>query len=349
MAGVSLAIAGGAYYFFTRRFRYAIYFVASVLLFVGPWLVWIAVTPREVSGSLFDYYVTYDLIGAGGGDIYAWTGLVSTLLYSNARYLSDVFELAYLLPILPGFAPFIVLFSIIGIFVSLRKDMVFILMFFAVSLAILLFWPFHPGRYTAPLIPVLILFLFRGIRAAQLFVTLSLLRQDVFKWWVTTLLGTPLFLLLFLDGIWLSSFLLITDNQTTRGFYGSRMSYGWQGFEETFAWLRQHTQSDSILATAYDPMYFLYTGRQAIRPTLHRPATYFYPYGRTSPDVGSVEEIQPQLKNLNVRFLVIDPLEGYAEGKATQRLLDQLVSAYGERAKLVFTSSDGKHRIYALD
>jgi hypothetical protein len=171
----------------------------------------------------------------------------------------------------------------------------------------------------------------------------------VFKRWVTTLLGTPLFLLLFLDGIWLSSFLLITDNQTTRGFYGSRMSYGWQGFEETFAWLRQHTQSDSILATAYDPMYFLYTGRQAIRPTLHRPATYFYPYGRTSPDVGSVEEIQPQLKNLNVRFLIMDPLDGYAEGKATQRLLDQLVGAYGERAKLVFTSSDGKHRIYALD
>ena len=33
---------------------------------------------------------------------------------------------------------------------------------------------------------------------------------------------------------------------------------------------------------------------------------------------------------------------------ATSRLFDQLILAYGDKAKNVFTSSDGKHRIYAL-
>jgi hypothetical protein len=130
--------------------------------------------------------------------------------------------------------------------------------------------------------------------------------------------------------------------------YGSRVSYGWRGFVESFAWIRNNTQADALLATAYDPMYYLYTGRQAIRPALHRSASYFYPYGQASPDVGSIEEIKPQLEKLGVKYLIIDPLDGFAEGKATIKLLGELVSSYGARASNVFTSSDGKHKIYAL-
>jgi hypothetical protein len=86
---------------------------------------------------------------------------------------------------------------------------------------------------------------------------------------------TPAALILLLNGVWLSSYLLIRDEQTTRGFYGNRVPYGWAGFEESFAWIRQYTIPTARLGTAYDPMYFLYTGRQAIRPALHRSATYF--------------------------------------------------------------------------
>ena len=42
------------------------------------------------------------------------------------------------------------------------------------------------------------------------------------------------------------------------------------------------------------------------------------------------------------------PLDGYAEGQATLRLFNDLVQAYGDKAKNVFTSADGKHKIYAL-
>ena len=104
----------------------------------------------------------------------------------------------------------------------------------------------------------------------------------------------------------------------------------------------------ALLATAYDPMYYLYTRRQAIRPALHRPATYFYPYGEAKPDVGTADEVKPQLEKLKVRYLILDPLDGFAEGKATIKLFENLVTAYGDRAKNVFTSTDGKHKIYAL-
>jgi hypothetical protein len=95
-------------------------------------------------------------------------------------------------------------------------------------------------------------------------------------------------------------------------------------------------------------MYFLYTGRKAIRPALHRPATYFYPYGAAQPDVGDVDEIKSQMESLRVEYLIIDPLDSFAEGKATLALFDQIVLSYGAKATLVFRSTDGKHRIYAL-
>ncbi len=79
-----------------------------------------------------------------------------------------------------------------------------------------------------------------------------------------------------------------------------------------------------MLATVYDPVYYLYTGRQAIRP-----ATYFYPYGNASADAGSVDEIKTQLAKLGVKYLIVDPLDA--------------------TAKMVFASADGKHKIYAVE
>jgi len=64
--------------------------------------------------------------------------------------------------------------------------------------------------------------------------------------------------------------------------------------------------------------------------------------------VGSAAEIKSALEALRADYLIIDPLDGYAEGRATLKMLGDLVASYGERAKLVFTSGDGKHKIYAL-
>ena len=148
--------------------------------------------------------------------------------------------------------------------------------------------------------------------------------------------------------MWLSGYLLSRDERTTRGLYGRRLPYSWGGFEESFAWVRAHTGPDARLATAYDPMYYLYTGRRSIRPALHRPASYFYPYGTNQPDVGSVQEIKPQLVKLGIGYLIIDPMDGYAEGKASVKLFDELIRSFGNRAENVFTSTDGMHRIYRL-
>ncbi len=347
LAAAPLALAGATGSFIERGWRGALYFCCGVALFIGPWFLWVYFHIDHLTNPLFDYYRAYDFSSAAKSQIGEWFAGHWLVVAGNARYFFDSFDLLYLLPLMPWLAPLVGALTLVGVFVSMRREELFLWSFFLASLALLLLWPFHPGRYVAPLVPLLGLFLFRGIDALERWIRTwggeGSMAQVAAK-----LAWCPVLLILVLDGVWLSSYFLLRDEQTSRGLYGRRLPYGWRGFEESFAWLRANTKSDALLATAYDPMYFLYTGRQAIRPALHRSGSYFYPYGEARPDVGSAAEIKSALEALRVDYLIIDPLDGYAEGQATLTMLDELVASYGDKVKIVFTSSDGKHRIYAL-
>ncbi len=347
LAAAPLAFAGAVASFIERGWRSALYFCSIILLFVAPWVMWIYFHAGHSTNPLFAYYSGYDFSGAKIMDAGGWNDGRWSIIVGNARYLIDSFELLYLLPLMPWLTPFVVALTLVGAVVSARREMIVAWAFFLASLALLLWWPFHPSRYLAPLVPLIILFLFLGMDAVGRWIG-SLEKLASVAVVAEKLIWFPVALILLLDGVWLSAYILVHDEQSTRGLYGSRMPYGWRGFEESFAWLRGNTKPDALLATAYDPMYFLYTGRRAIRPALHRSSSYFYPYGDARPDVGSVVEVKNALEALRTEYLIVDPLDGYAEGKATLKLFDNLVAAYGERATRVFTSSDGKHKIYAV-
>jgi hypothetical protein len=147
---------------------------------------------------------------------------------------------------------------------------------------------------------------------------------------------------------WIANYLFSKDVAMTRAWFGARLPASWQGFTETFEWIRNNTDESTILATVYDPMYYLYTGRRSIQPALPKPRKYLYPYGQTGSDVGSSDEIRAELRSLGVRFLLIHPLSGQGEEDAYSKLSTDLLRSYRKRPELVFISSDAKHRIYAL-
>jgi len=346
-AALPLVFAGAIYSLAARGRRGALLFLSVVSLLVAPWFLWVASHRQQPTDSLLAYYSAYDAAGAAGGD---WLTSISRywpIIYGNSRYIWDMLDMIYLLPLLPGFGWLIALFSLLGMFASARGNSVFLWSFLLSSVALQLCWPFHPGRYLAPLLPVLVLFMFRGMALAQSRLA-PLAQENPPRRWLGKLVWCPVVVMLVLNGVWLSAFLLLRDENTVRGLNGIRLPYSWAGFAESFAWLRAHAAADAVLATAYDPMYYLYTGRRAIRPALHRPATYFYPYGQTQPEVGTVAEIEPQIVKLGVDYIIIDPMAGYAEGKATVKLFESLVQSFGERAEPVFTSGDGKHKIYRI-
>ena len=344
VAALPMALAGFLHACLNHGVRGGLWFVGIFAAMVAPWFIWVTGANEPFfRGSLFDYYVRYDLTGGRGGGFAAFADVI----VGNVQYLAQSFHMIYLTSLVPGLSVVLAGITAAGISGSRGREDAAIWSFLIFSLLALLIWPFQPTRYCLPIVPVMVLFLNRGIDRAAQWIRCRDFRAPI-NIVLRKLVWAPVVLVLGLNLFWLSSFIWSRHHNTARGLYGSRAPYGWAGFDQTFAWVRENTQPNELLATAYDPMYFLYTGRKAIRPALHRPATYFYPYGAAKPDAGSVAEIKPQLVGLGTKYLIIDPLEGYAERQATLQLMDAIVKSYGDQAQLVFTSSDGLHKVFRL-
>ena len=95
-------------------------------------------------------------------------------------------------------------------------------------------------------------------------------------------------------------------------------------------------------------MYYLQTGRRGVRPWYHRPHTYFYPLGNGQPRMGPADQIRSALIELGVRYMIIDPLDGYVEREEAEALLQEVLDGYQETPRLLYISTDGLHRVYGL-
>jgi hypothetical protein len=203
--------------------------------------------------------------------------------------------------------------------------------------------PWMPTRYLLPLVPVFVLALAAGAISAWRLV------QRV-RSVATPAATAPALVVLaaMLAGnlVWLQH--QFRPGQQLRGWYGLDMGYGWSGVTETFAWIRVNTPPEARLAGLFDPMYFLYTGRQAVRPWFHRPETYFYPYSHATPSVGEPAEVARELRRLGIGYVVFDPPAGYSEGAAAIALLRAVVERPEVGARVVFRSGDGRHQVYRL-
>jgi hypothetical protein len=177
-----------------------------------------------------------------------------------------------------------------------------------------------------PLLPVLLLSLFQGIQAA-----IAIIQPHATKAWsaaiVPLAIRIPIGIVVVLITVWLWSYTQLDRTNHLALWANFRASYGWSGFGETFSWIKQNTRSADVLATAYDPMYYLYTGRKAVRPWIPS-GNLLYPYRNATPDLGSIEEIRDGLNKLDVRFLVVNPLEGYSERIAAAELFANLLRSY---------------------
>lgn len=348
-AGAPLAMAGLLHFLWARRFRELAIYSITLALAVLPWFVWRTGHAATLSqSSLLAYYVQYDLhntvLYLSGSQLIK----AGDMVWSNLRYLFDSLDVVWLLPVFPQLRLRILMLTLVavGLCSSIRNLSVYLIAFLLSYLILILSWPFSPTRYTLAIVPLLLLFVFRGIHTLE--DTARRMWRGAERWPFRTLVRVPIYSVLCFNIAWLASTVQPSNDRWVRGAYGQRLDYSWSGFMETFDWIRGHIPKEDLLATAYDPMYYLYTGRKAVMPMFHKPETYFYPYDAAKPDVGSVEEIKGEFGRLNVRYLVTNPLDQYREGKAVETVLASLLASYSTKPHLVFTSHDGKHKIYRL-
>jgi hypothetical protein len=346
-AGAALILAGLIHFLLSGKRKEFYLFVVIVGCLIVPWLFWQALhASGAVQNPLFAYYQSYEspALFLALSD----PGAASQIVWDNLRYLVySIDSMILRLHIIPGLRFIIYPLMLWGLLSIVRRQTIFFNGFLLFYSGLILSWPFHPARYSMPLVPVLLLSLFHGVQAASTMIELR--TKTIWSGMIVpVVVRIPLAIVALLTISWLSGYVHIDRDQYLVQWGGFQTSYGWRGFNETFSWVKQKTQEDDVLAAAYDPMYYLYTGRKAVRPWIHRPETYFYPYGNPTPDVGSVEEIRNHLDELGVRFLIVNPLEGYRERVAVAELLDNLVRSYEVQPELVFESTDHFHRIYAL-
>lgn len=342
--GAAIAFAGMAWAYAEARSRgVALYVVAP-----ASYLVLQRALGRghsETINPLLQYYTGYeaDTLWA----LISSPVRLAMVIRDNAFYLVRSIDLVVFMNVLPGLGLVLGGLALAGLVVLLRRSGVFVVGFTMSYTALVLVYPFHPIRYILPLVPVIFVCVFEGSatlrRMPPRFTHFGGARV------LLQIAGIlPLLLVCTSAVLWAAGFVLAKNDQSVRLWLGVRATYQWSGFEETFQWVKGYTSTDAILATPYDPMYFLYTGRRGVRPWIHQPETYFYPRQRPMPSLGEPARLRSALDELGVGYLIEDPLDGYAEAPAAPSLYSGLLKEYGPAAQLVFESADKRHRVYRL-
>src|SRR2546426_2311481 len=244
-AGVALILAGILYFLLARRRRELFLYLFILAVLISPWTLWQLSHAADIpQNPLLLFYVSYEKPAF----LLLWSDPVQMMraVWGKTCLLIASFDLGFLLPLFPGLRFLVYPLLIWGGYLSLRRHTVFFYSFLLLYLLLVLGWPFISYRYILPLLPVALLFLFRGVQAAESYmaaraVSLRTKRstehgersQEGGGQLVPWLVRLPLAALLVLNLVWLSFYLQGPNMETTRAWYGRRLPYGWGGVTGT--------------------------------------------------------------------------------------------------------------------
>jgi hypothetical protein len=322
---------------FQRRYRSAMFRALVPALVFGTWALW-AATHKLNQSVLIDYYQTYE--DPAVVHLLRNPRLTWEIVAGNFRFLRDTMPWA-LGPVWLIAWPIVIPLIGIGAWRMFRSSQRPAILFVACYVPLIVAHPFAPSRYVIPIVPIMVLALAVGTAA-----TWSILAHSARMRAATARAVFAVLVLMVVGNLtWLQY--RYRPGDQVRSWNGADSGYRWSGFEETFTWLQHNTPRDAQLGSIFDSMYYLYTGRQGIRPWISLPETYFYPYGHAAASVGDARTVAKELELLRVDYLVIDP-PNYAEAEAAIALMKQIITLPHVNGRRVFISSDGQHEIFRL-
>jgi hypothetical protein len=253
-----------------------------------------------------------------------FTGLSQTLLASN-------FGLKFVMQLIPGIT------ILIAIAIQLRRG--HLLPWFLIGyIFVVCLWPWPPYRFLIPVMPLLLVYLVRGISA--------ILRP------LSSLPSYRYAVLAGISALVAANLLLLNNygrvNHSTgfpsNGLSGTRVA--WSSYQKVFAWITEHSKSDEVIASGLDTMLYLYTGRRSFRPFVARPTALFY--GEDNPALGTLKDLEQLLKIYNPRYLVHTPMPGFSEEKPFAELLKQVISKRPALLKPVYVGEDKRFVVFEI-
>lgn len=280
-----------------RRLRNAAFFTAAAALFVAPWIGW-----SMANDSHHPYY---------SGASYAATSILTSM---SASEKGTVF--AYNVLSLLG-TPYILLSGIgnitaaaatlvLYVWALIRRRQLFPDLFLGLYCLMLLTWAGPAQRFLTPVFPLILWLVWRAFQNVK--------RPELLAACAIILVALPL---------WTD--LSRIPNTLRFGEFpeSSRAPDDWSRMRLLFAYLRDKTPPDTVILANLDPVFYLNTGRKAIRGFFPDGYKLYYANSPANPVV-TPDQLATQISHNGVGYVALSPDRDFAEAPAFHRAVEAL-------------------------
>jgi hypothetical protein len=322
-------------------------FAGGAVCGAAPWILWSLLgrgiwDHNPVDGYYTDYFGCWSSTGVSmAGRVISKNILMTAhgsaelplegLSSSIAPWLGQ--ECTSALMIIVGLAPWLAMIP------DLRRNRALAWMLLG-YLAAMLVWSWPPYRFLVPILPFVIAYL--------LLVPASVLEKlSEKKGWPAAAAAACV------AAIVLANVVLLARQAAqvrATGYPVARLTdapVSWASYDRTFAWLRENSQPQDVVAAGLDSMVALYTDRRAFRPYVYDPGRLFY--GEVETELLSPGELAAILKRYHPRYLVESPMPGFMEEQPLAKVLEKLRRCYPGWLVAAYRDHDPRFTVFELD
>lgn len=278
-----------------RRLRSAALFTAAATAVVAPWSGWALAHP-----SNHPYY---------GSASYTATSILTSLKPSEkltVLALNTLHLISAPWTLLTGAGSLYAGIGTLALYVwaLIRRRQLVPDLFIGLYCAMLLCWAGPPQRFLAPILPLVLWILWRAFQ--------NIKHRELLAACVIVLLVIPL---------WVD----LARVPATRRFGDfpsiSREPNDWHRMQLLFDYIRSNTPADAIIMANLDPVFFLNTGRKAIRGFFPDGYKLYY---APSNSVIAPDQLAAEIIHNGVSYVALTPDRDFAEAPAFHRAVEAL-------------------------
>ena len=328
IAGIAPAAAAVAMFVGTRRWMSAAQCFVGSSVIIAPWFWWVSL---QTAGAATDpYYSASNYASWNIVTSYAWPEKLSVLLM-NATVGGLAFTEIWGVRVpaapalLAGAAALMLVCS--GLWRARREPVATVMLAYC---AIHAAWVWPPLRFAVPVIPLLLWLGFIGAAKQRLLggvVAAVLFVAGGFQLWMTVVQAREKGIVSPVAG---------TEN--------------WNDTARLLNWISLETPQDATLTGNLDPMYYLFTGRKAVRAFATDPYSLFYDLGhRSSSPLGTVDGFRNRLLATKSDYVVVTATSRSGEAKHLNQLVYELSRRCSRGFSLVAGTVDSGYAIYKTD
>lgn len=323
--GIAMIAAVPLYLMWRRQWRNAILFLAVAGLLAAPWVLWVAshgsaATPTDA------YYSKENYKG--------WNIILNFAAEQKIHILLQNLMIVTFVPSMllgiPATSLWILLAAVVGgvcTYGTIRQGANSITAFLAIYTTMILAWAWMPTRFVVPFFPLLLLYGWQRIEKRGRYA-----------------IAVPIILTA------ITAVNLVTSSAQTMAV-GDPMPMlekqdSWKSLEQLLEHARTHTPPNAVLAGNLDPLYYLYTGRKAIRGFAAEP--YSLIYSQKGEPIGSAETVLRNMNRQGATHWLKSPNSTYLEGKYLSQFQSELTRKTPQGIARIPSSGDPTHSLYEL-